>query len=110
VNDAGVELFSTADSAAEATNVARQPGRYISVAWVPAKFLAEGCHYVRVTMRSMRRQYRPFVESDVISFTVVNENEHVVGASWWEGRVSGVIRPELSWTTEYVPQPMVIEG
>ena len=47
---------------------------------------------------------------DCITFTVVDDSEHVLGASWWEGRLSGVIRPDLDWTTEYVPQNMVIEG
>ncbi len=110
VNDAGVELFSTADYGSGSIDVPREPGRYTSTAWIPADFLADGCHYVGVAMRSMQKQYRPFIERDVVSFTVVDESEHVLGASWWEGRVSGVVRPDLDWTTEYVVPKMVIEG
>lgn len=110
VSDAGVELFSTADPDPTSIQVPRQPGRYISTVWMPANFLADGCHYVSVVMRSMNKQYRPFVERDCITFTVVDDSEHVLGASWWEGRLSGVIRPDLDWTTEYVAQQMVIEG
>ena len=110
VSDAGVELFSTADPDPGAIQVPRQPGRYTSTVWIPANFLADGCHYVSVAMRSMNKQYRPFVERDCITFTVVDDSEHVLGASWWEGRLIGVIRPDLDWTTEYVSQEMVIEG
>jgi lipopolysaccharide transport system ATP-binding protein len=110
VNDAGVELFSTADSGSESINIPRETGRYTSTAWIPANFLADGCHYVSVAMRSMQKQYRPFVERDVFSFTVVDESEHVLGASWWEGRISGALRPDLDWSTEYVPHQMIIDG
>jgi lipopolysaccharide transport system ATP-binding protein len=110
VSDAGVELFSTSDPDPGSIKVPRQIGRYVSTAWIPANFLSDGCHYVGIAMRSMQKQYRPFVERDSISFTVVDDSEHVLGASWWEGRLSGVIRPELNWTTEYVLPQMVIKG
>ena len=108
VNDAGVDLFSTADSEPSAISIPRQPGRYTSTAWVPANLLGDGCHYVRVAMRSMQKQYRPFLERDIVSFTVVDDSEHVLGASWWEGRISGAIRPDLRWTTEYASSDMAI--
>jgi lipopolysaccharide transport system ATP-binding protein len=110
VSDAGVDLFSTADSNDAANKQPRKPGRYISTAWIPANLLADGCHYVRAIMRSVKKQYRPFTERDVISFTVIDDSEVVVAGSWWEGRASGVIKPKLEWTTEYVPEEMVIEG
>ena len=110
VTDVGVDLFSTADSDASVDEVPRKVGRYISTAWVPAGLLADGCHYVRVVMRSVRRKARPFAERDIISFTVVDDSGNTVGASWWEGRARGIISPQLKWTTEYVPEEMVIEG
>jgi len=61
-------------------------------------------------MRSVRRKARPFAERDIISFSVLDDSGNTVGASWWEGRASGIINPQLKWTTEYVPEEMVIEG
>lgn len=109
-SDSGLELFSTSDPDVRSIQVPRQAGRYTSTAWIPANFLADGCHYLGVTMRSMSRQRLPFAERDCIAFTVVDDSEHVLGASWWEGRLSGVIRPKLDWTTEYIQPKMVIEG
>jgi lipopolysaccharide transport system ATP-binding protein len=110
VSDAGVDLFSTADSDKAANEVPRKVGRYVSTAWVPANLLADGCHFVRAVMRSVRSQSRPFAERDIIAFTVLDDGEHTIGASWWEGRASGLIKPHLVWTTEYVPEEMIIEG
>jgi len=110
VTDAGVNLFSTADSDEAAGQVVRKPGRYISTAWVPGDLLAEGSHYVRVVMRSVTKQYRPFTERDVVAFTVVDDAYGSVSSSWWEGRPTGLIMPKLDWSTEYVPSEMIIEG
>jgi lipopolysaccharide transport system ATP-binding protein len=111
VGNSGTDIFSTADSDEAAHSVPRKRGRYISVAWIPPNLLADGSYFVRAVMRAVKRQTRPFVERDVIAFTVVDDsNGDVVGASWWEGRASGIINPRLEWTNEYVPQEMIIEG
>lgn len=109
VSESGLDLFSTADSDKSVDEHTREPGRYICTAWIPADLLAEGNHFVRVVMRSMKKKYRPFIERDVIAFHVVDSVGRI-GDSWWEGRPSGVIRPILKWSTEYVPSDMVIEG
>jgi len=109
VSDAGIDLFSTADNDVEIAEVPREPGRYIATAWVPAHFLAEGSHYLRVVMRSMKKQYRPFEERDVVAFTVVDPGGGFA-TSWWEGKPQGVIRPVLDWSTEYVSPDMIIDG
>jgi hypothetical protein len=61
-------------------------------------------------MRSVKDQYRPFTEQDIIAFNVIDPNSGQFGTGWWEGRPSGVIHPRLDWTTEYVEPDMVIEG
>ncbi len=109
VSDAGIDLFSTADSDPAAAATAREPGRFISTAWIPAHMLAEGSHYLRVVMRSVREKYRPFTERDVVAFTVVDPSGGLA-TSWWEGKPSGVIQPRLEWGTEYVAPDMIIEG
>jgi lipopolysaccharide transport system ATP-binding protein len=109
VSETGLDLFSTVDSNPQADTVARTPGRYVSTVWVPAKLLAEGTYYVRVVMRSIKSQYRPFTERDVIAFTVVDQGGSEFGNSWWEGRPGGVIRPQLNWATEYIEPDMAMD-
>jgi lipopolysaccharide transport system ATP-binding protein len=110
VSDAGIELFSSADSNRQFETTSREVGRYTTVCWVPPEFLAEGAHYVHVVLRAMNRQALVFHESDVVAFTVVDENNTGFGTSWWEGKPKGVVRPRLDWTYEYIQPSMIIEG
>jgi len=112
VSDAGIDLFSTTDADKRWELEPRSVGRYVCRAWIPGDLLVEGTHYVRAVMRSIERQYRPFTERDVVAFNVVDKGGSGLGTGWWEGRPLGfgVIRPHLEWTTEYVPQEMIING
>jgi lipopolysaccharide transport system ATP-binding protein len=110
VSETGIDLFTTMDRDSRHEIEARKPGRYIMTAWVPGGLLAEGTHYVRVVMRSVKRKYRPFTERDVIAFNMVDRSGTAIAAGWWEGRTGGVFRPNLDWTTEYVQPEMIIEG
>ncbi len=109
VSETGLDLFSTVDSDAAADKVPRKPGRYHSSVWVPGDLLAEGTYYVRVVMRSIKSQYRPFTERDIVVFTVVDQGGGDFGTGWWEGRPGGVIRPQLNWSTEYVEPDMAMD-
>ena len=110
VSETGIDLFSTIDPDKRYESEPRKPGRYIMQATIPGGLLAEGTHYIRVVMRSLKEKYQPFSERDVISFNVVEDEQSWQGSSWWEGRPGAVIRPQLNWTTEYVPAEMIIEG
>mgnify|MGYP000075415186 FL=1 len=110
VSDAGIDLFSSADSNRQFESEPREIGRYTTVCWVPAEFLAEGTHYVRVVMRAMNRQLLVFRESDVVAFNVIDEKNSGFGTTWWEGKPKGVVRPNLDWTYEYTPPAMIIKG
>ncbi|MEC9376158.1 MAG: ABC transporter ATP-binding protein [Pseudomonadota bacterium] len=109
VSETGLDLFSTVDSDNTADKIARKPGRYKSTVWVPGHLLAEGTYYMRVVMRSVKSQYRPFTERDIVVFTVVDESSGDFGTGWWEGRPGGVIRPQLDWATEYIEPEMAMD-
>ena len=109
VSETGLDLFSTVDSDVAADKVARTPGRYQSTVWVPGNLLAEGTYYMRVVMRSVKSQYRPFTERDIVVFTVVDETGGDFGTGWWEGRPGGAIRPQLDWSTEYIQPDMAMD-
>lgn len=111
VTETGIDLFSTMDRDDRFEVEARKPGRYTMTAWVPGGVLAEGTHYVRAVMRSIKRKYRPFTERDVVAFNVVDEDgSSLIASGWWEGKPGGVFHPNLDWTTEYIQPSMVIEG
>ncbi|MDG1462867.1 MAG: ABC transporter ATP-binding protein [Gammaproteobacteria bacterium] len=110
VSDAGIDLFSSADSNRQFETVPREVGRYTTVCWIPPEFLAEGTHYTRVVLRAMNRQALVFRESDVVAFNVVDDSNVGFGTSWWEGKPKGVVRPRLDWTYEYTQPSMIIEG
>ena len=110
VSETGIDLFSSIDADKRHESEHRKPGRYITTAWIHKGLLAAGTHYIRAVMRSVERQYRPFTERDVISFNVLDPDGEAIGAGWWEGRPGGVIRPYLNWTTDYIPEEMLIEG
>ncbi|MGI9307952.1 MAG: Wzt carbohydrate-binding domain-containing protein, partial [Gammaproteobacteria bacterium] len=105
-SDAGVDLFSTANTDQEAEVVPRKKGRYMTTAWVPGHLLAPGTHYVKAVMRSIQRQYRPFTERDVVAFSIAEPESERFGTGWWEGKPSGLVRPSLDWSTEYVEEAM----
>jgi lipopolysaccharide transport system ATP-binding protein len=110
VSDTGIDLFTVFEGNKEAENIPREPGRYVTVGWIPGHFLSEGTHYVRVVMRATNRCLLVFTERDVAAFNVVDKERGGLGSSWWEGKPSGVVRPLLKWTGEYIEPDMVLDN
>jgi lipopolysaccharide transport system ATP-binding protein len=101
VNDEGVIVFSTIDQELRWHSEPRQPGRYVSTAWIPGNMLSEGMHYVLVAMRTVRRNYRPIEVADAVAFNVVDKMEAGSARGPWVGRLHGVVRPKLEWETKF---------
>jgi lipopolysaccharide transport system ATP-binding protein len=91
-------LFESYDTdAAQDCFEMRQPGRYTSVATIPANLLNAGQYFISV-VASCPQHRRPLVYAEsVLSFTVTESN--LVGAEEKAQR-KGVIRPVLSWTVD----------
>lgn len=100
-NEEGIVVFSTIDQDLRWHTEARKPGRYVSTAWIPGNLLGEGMIYVLAAMRTQRRKYRPFEIADAIAFNVVDKMEGGSARGEWVGRLHGVVRPKLDWTTNY---------
>jgi hypothetical protein len=54
-----------------------------------------------VAMRTPRRKYRPFEQADAMAFNVVDNMGAGSARGDWVGRLHGVVRPKLDWTTDY---------
>jgi lipopolysaccharide transport system ATP-binding protein len=100
-DEEGVIAFSTIDQDIQWHTEARAPGVYVSTAWVPGNLLNEGMVYVLAAMRTKRRKYRPFLIADAVAFNVIDTMEGGSARGEWVGRMHGVIRPKLDWTTGF---------
>jgi lipopolysaccharide transport system ATP-binding protein len=93
--------FITSDTEPEWRRQPRPRGRFLSTAWVPGNFLAEGVYIVGVAMSTMDPLRGHFDERDAISFQVVDTMEGDSARGDYAGPMPGVVRPMLTWTTEY---------
>jgi len=100
-NGEGISIFSTIDQDLQWHSKVREPGRYVSTAWIPENLLSEGMVYVQAAMRTEHRKYRPFQEADAIAFNVIDAMEGGSARGEWVGKLLGAVRPKLDWTTDY---------
>jgi lipopolysaccharide transport system ATP-binding protein len=109
-NDEGTMIFSAIDQDPRWHTEPRLPGRYVSTAWVPGNLLTEGMTYVTPAMRTQVRKYRPFLIRDAVAFNVIDKMEGGSARGEWVGRMTGVVRPKLDWTTDYTAGKKAAQG
>ena len=105
-NEEGIELFSAHDLDPEWRGRHRPLGRYVSTAWVPGNFFAEGTIFVAAAMITLNPNDPQFYEADVVAFNVVESFGGDSARGDWHKHMSGVVRPMLNWSTEFYPQDM----
>lgn len=103
INQEGVRLFVTIDQDPEWRGQERPVGHYKSSARIPGNYLAEGMHYVDANMRSLRPHGAEFSAQDAVAFQVVDSLDGDSARADWGGKMPGVVRPLLEWSTEYTP-------
>lgn len=99
-NDEGVHLFSAHDCDPAWRGRARPEGRYVSTAWIPGNFLAEGTMFIGVGLNTIDPVIYQFYERDVVAFQVLDSADGDSARGDYAGRMSGVVRPLLEWSTE----------
>jgi lipopolysaccharide transport system ATP-binding protein len=92
-------IFSTRDLEPAWRGIPRPAGRYVSTAWIPANFLAEGMHLVRARAICPDPLRLHFDVPNAVAFQVVDRMDGQGARGDWEGNVAGVVRPMLEWTT-----------
>lgn len=102
LNEEGIMVFSTIDQDFQWHSRPRDPGQYVSTAWIPGNLLGESMIYVLAAMRTEHRKYRPFQISDAVAFNVIDKMEGGSARGTWAGRLSGAVRPKLDWTTKFL--------
>jgi lipopolysaccharide transport system ATP-binding protein len=103
--EAAIVVFSTLDLDPEWRGRSRPVGRFISTAWVPGNFLAEGTLLVSVGLGTHNPPVSHFYRPDAVAFQAVDSTEGDSARGDWDGNVRGVVRPLLKWTTEFQLAP-----
>jgi len=100
-NEEGLNVFVAQDSDHSWRGCPRPMGTYVSSAWVPGNFLAEGTMVVGAAIST----YDPFMvhlyEQDAVAFQVVEALEENPTRGAYGGPMPGVVRPLLKWTTQF---------
>jgi lipopolysaccharide transport system ATP-binding protein len=103
VNDEGVELFVALDVDPDWRKRPRPMGRYISTAWVPGNFMAEGTFFVGAFLNAINPNINQFTEREAVAFQVIDSLDGDSARGDWAGRLGGVVRPLLKWETHFSP-------
>jgi len=104
INQEGVCVFVTMEYEDKWRRRPRPKGSFISTAWIPGNFLAEGSLIITATMATME-PFRPhFSVRDVVAFQVVDSMDGDSARGDYTGPIPGLVRPLLNWTDEQVPQ------
>jgi lipopolysaccharide transport system ATP-binding protein len=102
-NESGTCLFATLDLEPEWRDRARQRGRFTSVAWIPANFLAEGAVLVTPAISTLQPAFKIHVyEHDAVAFHVWDRRQGDSARGDYDGTIPGVVRPLLTWNTTFV--------
>jgi lipopolysaccharide transport system ATP-binding protein len=102
-NEEGVIVFIATDHDPSWRRLTRAVGRYRSTAWIPGNFLSEGTLMVGSAVSTMAPVMTHFFERDVIAFQVVDSLDGDSARGDYMGSMPGVVRPLLTWTTEFQP-------
>ena len=102
-NAEGICVFVIQDLNPESRSCQRPTGRYISTAWIPGNYLAEGTLYVGAAVTSFYPMNVHFYERDAISFQIVDSLEGNSARGDYAGLMPGVVRPICEWTSQYAP-------
>ncbi len=80
-------------------------GRWVSRAWVPGSFFAEGTYSVGAAISEFGPLCVHLWERDAVGFQVIDDLSGVTARGDFGGTIPGVVRPLLKWETEFEPAP-----
>ena len=98
-NQDGTCAFMSAEVDSPWRRRERPIGRYVTVAWVPGNYLAEGTIIVGAAVSTMDPVHIHAYERDAIAFQVVDNFSGETARGDYGGPMMGVVRPLLRWET-----------
>lgn len=103
-NQEGLLAFSSINPDPNWQNSPYKIGRYVSTAWIPGNLLSEGNMTVGVVFVNIESKKFLFGQKEVIAFQVIDRYDGHSARGNWSGKIPGVVRPLLKWTTQYTPR------
>jgi lipopolysaccharide transport system ATP-binding protein len=100
-NDEGVYLFVAIDQDPEWRRKTRPVGHFVSTAWIPGNFFAEGILTVGVAISTFDPLVVHFYERDAVSFHIIDTVDGDSARGDFGGALPGVVRPLLNWNTSF---------
>ncbi len=101
-NEEGVMICTTVDQNSGWYDRPRQPGRYVSRAWIPGNLLNEGLVYVTTVIKNRRTKARHASLREAIGFQLINTLDETNRQTGNSGSYGGVIRAVWPWEVEYL--------
>ena len=102
-NGEGVEVFDVIDQDPAWRQRPRPVGRYVSGVHIPGNLLSEGMLFATPGMVTTNPPITQFYERDVVALQVIDTFEGNSARGDYSGRMTGVMRPLLSWQTQFNP-------
>jgi lipopolysaccharide transport system ATP-binding protein len=102
-NEEGVPLFVATDRDPAWQREPRPVGRFVTTGWIPGNLLTEGT----ITVGAGIITEDPFTlhcdDENAVAFQVVEKNGFGAARGDYAGQIPGVIRPLLTWDTQFTP-------
>ena len=103
-NNDGLHVFTTVEQDHLWKNRPRPAGSYVSKVWIPANILAEGTFFAGTGVAAPQHyEAQHFFVRDSVCFHVIEAGGVNTARGEWIGKMGGIIRPLLKWTTEFRP-------
>lgn len=102
-NDEGVHVLSTIDQDPIWRRQPRPQGCYVSKAWIPGNFLAEGTMSVGAGLLTPFHRYNRCYAPDAVAFQVIDCHDGDSVRGDWSRELGGAVRPMLQWDTQFNP-------
>src|SRR5262250_473370 len=100
-NEARLHLFGVLDLEPEWQGRPKSAGRYVSTAWIPGNFLAEGCMIVDTAISTLAPTEVHAHDKDVVTVRVFGTMSADSARGDYTRPFPGVVRPLVRWNTSF---------
>jgi len=101
-NEEGICVFVIQDLNSAWRHRPRPAGRFVSTAWIPSNFLAEGHLIVTAAISSYYPMTVHVFEKDAVGFQVIDSLEGDSARGDYAGAMPGTVRPIFDWMTQQI--------
>jgi len=102
-NEEGVHAFSAHDLDPDWRRCPRPVGRYISTVQIPGNLFSEGTMFVGAGLETLDPVIIQVYMLDLVAFRVVENMDTDTARGDYAGKMGGVVRPLLKWSTQLHP-------